>query len=88
MILCLLKYIKCQEVHKLCRFQVANKGEREKERKWETEKLELMVSPSVNGHDLGQTQGDGERQGSLVCYNLGLWTVRHDLATEQQQQQR
>ena len=37
-----------------------------------------------NGHDLGQTLGDGEGQGSLVCcISWGLMQrVRHDLATE------
>ena len=36
-----------------------------------------------NGHELGQTLGDGEGQGSLVCQSIGL-LKRHDLATEQQ----
>ena len=26
-----------------------------------------------NGHKLGQTLGDGEGQGSLVCYSPGGW---------------
>ena len=38
-----------------------------------------------NGHKLGQTPGDGEGQGSLVCCNPWRWRVRHDLTTEQQQ---
>ena len=40
-----------------------------------------------NGHELGQTPGDGEGQGSLVCYHPWGCRVRHDLATEQQQPQ-
>ena len=35
-----------------------------------------------NGHELGQTPGDGEEQGSLAC--LESQRVGHDLATEQQ----
>ena len=40
----------------------------------------------LNGHEFEQTPGDGEGQGSLVCYspwghNLVLW-VRRDLVTE------
>ena len=39
-----------------------------------------------NGHEFEQTPGNGEGQGSLVCLSsLGSQTVRHDLATEQQQ---
>ena len=47
-----------------------------------------------NGHELGQTPGDGEGQGGLACcshgvhsrmYPMGSWRVRHNLATEQQQ---
>ena len=41
------------------------------------------------GHELGQTTGDGEGQGSLACWtcmrSVGLQRVRHDLGTEQQQ---
>ena len=37
-----------------------------------------------NGHELGQTPGDGEGQGSLVSCSLWGHRVRHDLATEQQ----
>ena len=40
-----------------------------------------------NGHEFEQTPGDSERQGSLVCCSpCGLQKVRHNLATEQQQQ--
>ena len=42
----------------------------------------------VNGHEVGQTPGDSEGQGSLARYSLmGSLRVRHDLATKQQQQQ-
>ena len=37
-----------------------------------------------NGHELGQTLGDGEGQRSLV--SMGLQRVGHDWATEEQQQ--
>ena len=40
-----------------------------------------------NGHELGQTPGDGEGQGGLVCYSPWGCRVRHDLVTEQQQSQ-
>ena len=36
-----------------------------------------------NGHELGQTQGNGEEQGSLMCYTP--WGHK-ELDTEQQQQ--
>ena len=39
-----------------------------------------------NGHELGQTPGDGERQRPGVLQSMGLQRVRHKLATEQQQQ--
>ena len=39
-----------------------------------------------NGHEPGQTLGDGEGQGSLACYSPWGCRVRHDLTTEQQQQ--
>ena len=38
----------------------------------------------LNGHELEQTPGDGEGQGSLVCYSPLGSRVRHNLATEQQ----
>ena len=37
-----------------------------------------------NGHELGQTLGDGEGQGSLVCCSPWGCRVRHNLATEQE----
>ena len=38
------------------------------------------------GHELGQSLGDGEGQGGLVCCSpWGLPRVRHDWGTEQQQ---
>ena len=37
-----------------------------------------------NGHELGQTLGDGEGQGGLgVLQYMGLQRVRHELVTEQ-----
>ena len=38
-----------------------------------------------NGHEFEQTLGDGEGQGSLMCYSPRGHNVRYDLATEQQQ---
>ena len=40
----------------------------------------------LSGHELGQTLGDGEGQGSLAC-SMESQRVKHDLVTEQQQQQ-
>ena len=37
------------------------------------------------GHEFGQTLGDSEGQGSLVCCSPWGCRVGHDLATEQQQ---
>ena len=37
-----------------------------------------------NGHEFEQTPGNGEEQGSPVCYISWDCTVRHDLVTEQQ----
>ena len=37
-----------------------------------------------NGHELGQTPGDGEGQTGLACCSTWARSVRHDLATEQQ----
>ena len=39
-----------------------------------------------NGHELGQTSGDGEGQGSLVCCSPWDCRVWYDWATEQQQE--
>ena len=38
-----------------------------------------------NGYELGQTLGDGEGQGGLVCCSPWGHRIRQDLATEQQQ---
>ena len=38
-----------------------------------------------NGHKLGQTPGDGEGQGGLVCCSPWGCRVGHDWVTEQQQ---
>ena len=47
-----------------------------------------MASPSHgDGHEFEQTPGDDEGQGSLaLLQSMGLQRVRHDSATEQQQQ--
>ena len=37
----------------------------------------------LSGHELGQTLGDGEGQGSLACCSPWCCRVRHDWATEQ-----
>ena len=34
-----------------------------------------------NGHELGQTPGDGEGQGGLVLQSKGSQRVRHNLET-------
>ena len=39
----------------------------------------------LNGHEFGQTPGDGEGLGSLECCSLRHGRVGHNLATEQQQ---
>ena len=39
-----------------------------------------------NGHELGQTSGDGEEQGDLACCSPWGHRVRHNWETEQQQQ--
>ena len=40
----------------------------------------------LNGHDFDQILGDGEGQGSLVCYSPWGCKVKQDLETDQQQQ--
>ena len=37
--------------------------------------------PRCNGHELGQTPGDGEGQGGLTC--CSPWGHKHELVTEQ-----
>ena len=39
----------------------------------------------LNEHELGQTLGDGEGQGGLVCCSPWGHKAGHDLPTEQQQ---
>ena len=39
-----------------------------------------------NEHEFEQTPGNSEGQGSLACFSPRGCRVRHDLATEQQQQ--
>ena len=38
----------------------------------------------LNGHDFDQILGDGEGQGSLVCFSPWGHRVGHSLGTEQQ----
>ena len=40
-----------------------------------------------NGHDLGQTSGDGEGQRPGMLQSMGSQRVRRDWATEQHQHQ-
>ena len=40
----------------------------------------------LNGHEFEQTPGDSEEQGSLECCSPQCHRVRHNLASEQQQQ--
>jgi len=42
----------------------------------------------LNGHEVEQTLGVGDGQGSLACCSPWGCRVRHDLVTERQQQQR
>ena len=41
----------------------------------------------LNGHESEQAPGGSEEQGGLVCCSLWSQRVRHNLATEQQQQE-
>ena len=41
----------------------------------------------LSGHESEQTPGDNEGPGRLVCCSPQSCRVRHDLVTEQQQQQ-
>ena len=38
----------------------------------------------LSGHELGQTPGDDEQQGGLMCYSLWSHRVGHGLVIEQQ----
>ena len=40
----------------------------------------------LNGHEFEQTPGEGERRKPVVLQFMGSQRVRHDSATEQQQQ--
>ena len=54
------------------------------EEKAETEDEMVGWHHRLNGHEIGQTLGDGEGQRDLVCYSPWGCKVRHDWATEQQ----
>ena len=46
--------------------------------------MTIHIVKILNGHELAQTPGDDERQGSLACYSLWYCRVGHDFVTEQQ----
>ena len=46
--------------------------------------MTINIVKILNGHELAQTPGDDERQGSLVCCSLWDCRVRHDFVIEQQ----
>ena len=58
---------------------------------WRQEEKEMTEDEIVgwyhrlNGHAFEQTLGDGEGQGSLACWPVGLQRVGHNLVTDQQQ---
>ena len=62
----------------------AGKEWRQKEKR-ETEDEMAGCHHQFNGHESGQTPGDGEGQGSLACCSLCGCRVRHDLVNEQVQ---
>ena len=62
----------------------AGKDWRQKE-KGKTEDEMAGRHHPFNGYELGQTLGDGEGQGGLVCCSPWGHRIRQDLATEQQQ---
>ena len=39
-----------------------------------------------NGHELGETLGDGEGHGGLACWSMGSGRIGHDWVSQQQQQ--
>ena len=55
------------------------------EEKRETEDEAVGWHHQFIGNGLGQTLGDGDRQGNLACGSSWGCRVRHDLVTEQQQ---
>ena len=59
----------------------AGKDGRQEERGWQRTKWHYWLE----GHEFEQALGDGEGQGSLVCFSPWDHRVRQDLATEQQQ---
>ena len=59
------------------------RGQKEK---WASEDEMAGWHHRCNGHELGQSPGNGEGQGGLACDIPWAWKrVGHDLATEQQQ---
>ena len=51
-----------------------------KEEKRATEDEMVGCHQRLNGHELAQTPGDGEEQGSLVCYSP--WGCKESVMTE------
>ena len=54
--------------------------------RWVTENEMVGWNHQLNGREFEQTPGGSIGQGSLVCCSSWGHRVRHDLATEQQQQ--
>ena len=53
------------------------------EEKGATEDEMVRWHRRLNGHEFEQTLGEGEGQGSPVCWSMGMQRVRYDLTTEQ-----
>ena len=51
-----------------------------KRRRWQ-QRMRWLDGIRLNGHEFEQTQGDGEGQGSLVCYSS--WVCKESDMTEQ-----
>ena len=64
----------------------AGKDWRQKEKKVAEDEM-IGWHHWLNGHELGQTPGDGEGQGGLagMLQSMGTQRVGHDLGTEQEQ---
>ena len=67
------------------RYDTENEPPRSEGVQYATEE-DWKTTHRLNGYELGQTPGDGEGQGGLVCFSPWGHRVRLDSATEQQQQ--
>ena len=56
-------------------------GRIEGRRLWKWQRMRWL--DGINGHELGQTLGDGEGQGSLACWVAKSWTWLDDWTTNQ-----